>query len=800
MAWIRGFLYSFLMALTFCSGTALAQAQMRVSIPSQAMSSALTEFGRQTGTEIIFEPDSVRSLRAPRVEGVMAADEALGRLLTGSGLSYRRGADGAYLVARSETQPRSSNDSPRNDMEEIVVTARRRPESLRDVPAAITALGSAELERIGAAGFEDFVRLAPGLTMVPTSTAPNFSIRGISTSTTLGTTQQAISLYVDDTPTQDPFVALSSFNLYLADIDRVEVLRGPQGTLFGSGSLSGAIRVITHKPDPSALSGYGAFGISTVNGGETGTQLEGMINVPLSDTTAIRVLAYDRRTGGYIDNVLRDETNVNGTTTTGTRIALKSQITDAFSMTGTFMHQVDNADDGSRTFYTPSQGDSDQWASQVPDRTKFKNTISNLFMGYEFDAVTLTSSTSYLERTEDTVLDASPDLAPLLGVPGSAVYSDNDNSSRNLVQELRLTSKLDGPFSYVLGAYYSSATRDTHTFIRAPLLESFIGLTSLLEADLHSEIEETALFGEAAWKLTDTFELAAGVRAFHNEVKVDVDNSGLLIGPPVQFSRVNKDDSYTPRFTATWKPSEDLTVYGQVAQGYRLGQANVTAGPPIYDSDTLWNYEIGTKGSFFDNRVQLGLALFYIDWQDLQVGLRVPDTILLYTGNAGSARSVGAEFEGSFGLTEELTFQTAMSYNDARLTESIPNLPQPSGVLGVEDGDRLPGAPLFTISNAFVYDHQLSNGWLARVRLDHQYVGKSYNTFTRSSALEIGDYHLVNLSGGLDIGAVSVDIFVRNVFDGDGVTNANFDLGLDVLRAAWRVVPRSIGLTVRKNF
>jgi outer membrane receptor protein involved in Fe transport len=801
--------------LTLTCGAAWAQNEQRqqVDIAAQSLSAALAEFGRQLNTEIVFTPESVRALKSPRISGVLTADEALAKLLAGSGLTYRRGPDGAYVVMRAQQENGAfptqlgapgSAATPSNTTEllteEVIVTARKREESVQDVPASVTALGGQMLDHIGAEGFDDFARLAPGLTMVPTSTNPNFSIRGISTSTTLGTTQAPISLYVDETPTQDPFVALSSLNLYMADVSRVEVLRGPQGTLFGSGSLSGAIRVITRKPDPSAFSGYLEGGYTATQGGDPGTLIEGMVNVPLGEDTAVRVLGYDREIGGYVDNVLRNADDVNDGSTKGGRIALRSDLTQALTVTGSFIYQLDKTSDGARTFYTPSQGDSDEWASLVPDDTRFETRIGNLLASYDFGAATLTSSSSYLTRTESTHLDASPDLSPLLGVPGTPVFSDNDNKSENFVQELRLSSQLSGPLSYVVGAYYSDARRHTHTFVRAPTLEQVLGLSYALDANLHATIEETALFGELAWAVTDRLELAAGLRAFHNEVDVHVDNDGLLIGPPVLLDRVNKDDDYTPRFTATWRATDDLTLYAQAAKGYRLGQANVAAGPPLYDSDTLWNYEVGVKGQYFDRRLELNLAAFYIDWDDLQVGLRPPGTLFLYTGNAGAARSVGVELEGLAKLTDELSLQVAASYDEAKLTESIPDLPQPSGVLGVASGDRMPGAPQFTMSDALIYTRPIGPDMNLRLRLDYQYVGRSYNTFTRSSALEMGDYDLFNLSAGMDFGSYSVDLFVKNLGDSDGVTNANFDLGLDVLRAAWRVPPRSVGVTVRKTF
>ncbi|HVK79815.1 MAG TPA: TonB-dependent receptor, partial [Verrucomicrobiae bacterium] len=188
------------------------------------------------------------------------------------------------------------------------------------------------------------------------------------------------------------------------------------------------------------------------------------------------------------------------------------------------------------------------------------------------------------------------------------------------------------------------------------------------------------------------------------------------------------------------------------------------------------------------------------EWDNLQVGLRIPSTNLLYTGNAGAARSVGLEVESVFHVTPELDFSTSLSYTDAKLTESIPDLPQPSGVLGVVDGERLPGTPRFTMSNAISYTRPIGDETTLRLRLDHQYVGRSYNAFTRASALELGDFSVVNFSGGLDWGDTRFDLFVKNIGNSDGVANANFDLGLDTIRAAWRVPPRSVGIVVRQSF
>ncbi|HVK82323.1 MAG TPA: TonB-dependent receptor plug domain-containing protein, partial [Verrucomicrobiae bacterium] len=371
------------------------------NIPAQSLASALIEFSRQSDVMVVVDPSLVNGRTAPAVQGEFTTQEALTRLLAGSTLTPTRQPDGGFVLAGNPIQLGDASSAASSE-DDIVVTARKREELVQDVPASITALGGAALDRMGAEGFEDFVRLAPGLTMNPTSTNPNFSIRGISTSTTLGTTQQPIALYVDDTPTQDPFVALSSLNLYLADISRVEVLRGPQGTLFGSGSLSGAIRVITRTPDPSEFSAYVEAGASTIEGGEPGTQLEAMINAPLGDTTALRAVAYRRHVGGYIDNSSRGIEDVNDYTVQGGRIALQTELTPNFSVTGSIIHQRDEGDDGSRTFYTPSQGGSDEWSSLQADDTQFETTIGNILASYDLGWATLTSSTSHLMRDEST--------------------------------------------------------------------------------------------------------------------------------------------------------------------------------------------------------------------------------------------------------------------------------------------------------------------------------------------------------------------------------------------------------------
>jgi iron complex outermembrane receptor protein len=686
--------------------------------------------------------------------------------------------------------------------EEIVVTARKRVESLQDVPAAITAISGETLKQTGSAGIEDFVRMAPGLNLANTGFGgfQNFRIRGVATDSGTSVLQGPVSLYLDETPTIDPYVPYGTADFYLADIDRVEVLRGPQGTLFGSGSLSGAVRVLTKKPKLGVVEGYVEAGVSTVSDGGTGYSVEGAVNVPLGDKFALRAVAYDRQIPGYIDNIALNRTDSNEGEMVGGRIALRGELTEALTVTASLVHQETTFDDGSKSFVDGGPGGTRQWNALTADSRKDRSTIGTLVAELDLGWASLTSATSYLDMFSNphVAFDA---FSPVLGFPGTSTQLNGRSNSGGWIEELRLASKGDGPFSYLVGLYYSDRKTSIRSLLHNAEVEQFFGLDNIFTSALDAKVREAALFGELSYEITPKLELAVGVRVFRNKFQSAQVSDGLVNGFVVSsFERNKTEEDYTPRVTLTWKPTDDLTIYGQAAKGYRIGQSNATVGdvPPTFDPDYLWNYEVGLKSDFWEHRARVAIAAFYIDWQNLQVQL--PGPFGPYTGNAGSARSIGLEFEGSVFLTHDLELMTSFALTNAELTESVPTLIQPSGVVGVSDGDALPGSAKFTMTNAIRYTHDLGEGRAFYARLDHQYVGGSYNSFTSQGAYRMGDYRLFNASIGFDFPmGVGLSAYVKNIGDEDGATNVLFD-SLGGIPQAIRVPPRTFGVALSKTF
>lgn len=707
----------------------------------------------------------------------------------------------AAAPALQAQQTAAARPAAAERLEEIVVTARRREESLQDVPASIAVVSGVDLEAVGAQGYEDFVRMVPGLFMGGTSNRSqiNFAIRGITTSTAGGANQPTISVYVDEFQVMDPFSAVGVPNIYLTDIDRVEVLRGPQGTLFGSGSLSGALRILPKKPSTEAMSASVSASLESISGGETGYGIDGMLNLPVSDRAALRLVAYHRDQPGYVDNPTRKEKDIDGGSTDGARLSARFELSESTTLSSTLIYQLDKFDDGSTTFYDRSAGDIRTSYRLLREPTRDEFQAGSVTLQHDFAAASLTATVGLLKKDNAVVLDTSRTFAPALGVPGTTARLAQQSDSKGTNGEIRLNSIGDSRLSYVIGLYYQKWEHEVTQLINVPAFEALVRAPSSLSVLLDTPSTEKAIYGEATYKLTDAFELAVGLRAFRNNFKVDSTIDGVLNGGrKTTVIRDISESSTTPRVSLAWKPSSALNVYAQAAKGYRMGQANVAAAgiPPTYDSDYLWNYEIGVKSVPTDG-LNLSVALFTINWEDIQVGLRTPQRFN-YTGNAGKARSRGAEVTLDWQATPNLQWMSSAAWTDATLREDVAALPQVSGVLGVKKGDRLPGQARFSMANSMTYNWSLSNNRDVFLRLDHQYVGKSYNTFTQTGALELGGYNVFGAGLGLNLGATEVALRANNLGDTNGRMNSFFGPGQTP--TARYLSPRTISLQVSRRF
>jgi iron complex outermembrane recepter protein len=749
------------------------------------------------------------------------APSVCSQLMSGSIVLICMGCTGAFAQQGDESDNSAARDG--SSLEEVIVTARKREEPVQDIPAAISVLSEATLERIGADDFQGFARTVPGLNLNQVNAIQNnVNIRGVSTTSVETSAQSTVAFYIDDLPTVDAFLSRAQPDLRLFDVNRVEVLRGPQGTLFGSGALSGAIRILTNKPDLTKNELDFEAGLSQVEDGNMGYAVNAMANVPVvADRFALRAVGYVRRDPGYIDNVITGKTDQNDVDAWGGRLMGRFKASDAFTLTGTILHQDTQTDDGPFSFhressfgcnpgicppqYGPYSGGSNEWANYSPENGSVKFTIYNLVADIDLGPATLTSSSSYAQTKADIASDsASRLLSDAFGLPEVVPlpfvnFSDSDA----LAEELRLVSNGDRRIDYVVGGFYMKRTFDGGQVFSTPIpgLEIF-------RADVTHEVKEKALFGELIFGLTDKLDLTVGGRVFWNDYDITTISTGLLSGLPlgtVVTSKLAADDNgFNPKAVLGYQYSSDILLYATAARGYRTGFVNPAFGDlpaSSYQPDTLWNYELGLKSYILNHKVLFNIAAYYIDWQDVQVeAVRVVNGLnFIGIANAGAAFTRGAEVEVAWQPNRQWQLSTAFSLNDSRLTQINPEF-----VVDAAEGSELPAAPNFTISSSLQYAYGWQE-WENYLRLEHAYVGESMNNFplvpasNRGPPVSLGDYHTLDLRAGFVKGNLELVLYGANLNNSDGVVEAEgaaiFTGGPSV-----HIRPRTFGVTARIRF
>ena len=699
------------------------------------------------------------------------------------------------LAAQENT---SSNSESIMALEEIVVTARRRDENLQDSPTTVTALSNRYLDQIGAKTFQDFTSSVPSLSYVGNNAPENkIVLRGVSTGVVTRDEGSVIGLYIDDVP-----VGSRRFNpdLRLYDVDRVEVLRGPQGTLFGEGSMGGTLRLVTAKPNLQELGGELLVSGSETHKGGGNYEVAAIANVPMvEDKFGVRLVAYQVDESGFVDNVTLGKKDVNKTETTGQRLLATYAPNDSLSVTGYVLHQ--NMEVPGKSQYDPDLGDLEQ-ARNFDEALADEFTLANVAFSWNLGRWALDSSTAYFDRSVVNLRD----ISPLIG--GLPMFLDDLTEFESFIQEVRLTSivgLLDDRLDWQIGAYY----RDDEEFFRQDAVAEALG-GDVFDSDNFLDRRQLAVFGELDFHLSQRVTLTAGIRWF--DIKQDGQNfnAGLLAGLPAGVIDVTETDAsesgVSPKFRIAFRASDDFLLYGLASRGFREGGPTGEGVPPDpvtgesaptqYDSDALWNYEVGFKTELANNRVVLNGAAYYIDWEDLQTTTIRGDGFT-FTTNAGSARSQGLELELRALLTENLEAYATASYVDSNLTED--QLPPGDG----ESGDRIPGVPQSAFSLGLAYSKPWRNGISAFFNASYQYVGDSFNGFGTSTGISGSgadkqkQYSLANVRLGLQSDSWTGTAFVNNLGDKRAVLFFNRIVG-DVRINTVR--PRTIGIELKYRF
>ncbi|WEK44770.1 MAG: TonB-dependent receptor [Candidatus Sphingomonas colombiensis] len=716
------------------------------------------------------------------------------------------------------------------DAGDVVVTATRRSERLLDVPVSVTAFSQAELTQKGIVGFDGIARETPGVVLNQASdNNARFTARGISTNGWGAGLQTTTTIYLDELPlsTIGNTVTLNP-NIY--DVERVEFLRGPQGTLFGSGSLSGALRILTKSPnlgeyDSSALVDIGL----TPDGGGIRQRYNGMVNMPIvNDKLALRVVGYARNEEGYIDNIGTGVKNANTLKDWGGRAILLFKPTDRLSIR--LLGSYENSDPQDASLTSPSLGDRKRYSAR-PDLYTTKTQIYNATVDYQFGGAHLTSSSTYSIGKGRFDVDLAGTFA--LTVP---FYLADGYTAKTFVQEARLISDPGGKFDWVVGGFYLH--RDTEVLGENQTDKAFLaargitGLPGVAFSKFGSDARtyELAGFGELTYHLTDELSLTGGLRYGKYGGTVDT-YAGFdtqyfvyalygLNGPLAMTPTSATTTRYPSAEKASWKasvsykPSHDMTTYATVSTGYRTPVYNSRAGsvstidkndlviPGGAGSDNLTNYELGLKGRWLGGKLSANLAAYYIDWRNIQVQANRQSDSVQFATNVGRAASKGLEAEIVLVPARGVTFGVNGSLNDAKVTRLSA---QEAAISGAVKGSRL-ASPHLQGSVFGSYNYGLGHGATGFSGFQVQHVGSFPNGFPNtpgkpgvvSPLYDLTDsYTFINLQTGINLGKLTATFYVENLGNSRATTYIHPEAFIYSRYAILR--PRTFGVRVGYN-
>ena len=835
----------------------------QLNLPEQSLAQALNRLSEQTDIQVLFPYEIVKAKKANTVVGTFTLQKALDTMLQNTGLnggltdsgvitisqidlnSNGKGKDDmniktkksllatliAFFATGAVTQGVMAQDvnndgqtaKKQNQIDEIIVTASKRESSLQDTAMTISALDGDTIDKRGLVGMGDYLSTIPGVTMQDRGASQNsIVIRGLSADPQ-GDDSTA-GVYFGETPLTDlgndsGLGGSGNADIKMVDIERVEVLRGPQGTLYGSGSMAGTVRIIPVAPNLEQVEGKLVARYSqTGEKGDDNNMVQAVLNAPLvEDQLAVRAVVYQFDNSGYIENVAasqptagnattiaaggvaRDRDDVGADKYTGFRLATLWQPIEPLDVTLGYIYQKIQQDGqpdvdlnlaGSyqqRRFNTGSAGTSYELLDAEID-------VVSLVANYDLGWGSISSSSSWLNHDSAVETDVTASYAAVYGVPDQPYYFDVNKRVHAFVEELRLTSQLDGSLQFVAGLYYEDKESETN----AAATESGttgIGPSTLVTADSEKSIKQLAVFGELTYTITE--QLSATLGARHYDYEKDFVQGITIFGSPVpNRESATEEAGETYKINLTYTPNDDVLVYGQWTEGFRLGDgqpenplctAEGITSPSSVESDTSENYELGLKTSLADQRVTLNAAVYRVDWKGIPVNVN-PAGNCFYKVNAVKAKSEGVELELRANLSESLQLNFSGSYGESKLVGDSP--------IG-SDGQNLPGSADVNASLGLQYDFMIASH-NSFARIDYSYMGEYYSTFDES-LLASGGFSQVNLKTGIAFDQLTLDLFVNNVTNDDGLTWVD-NLNKGVFSRANVIRPRTIGLTLGYQF
>jgi outer membrane receptor protein involved in Fe transport len=777
------------------------------------------------------------------------------------------------------------------EIQEVVVTAQKRKEDVRKVPLSVSVLSAEQLQNNQVADFSDLSRNVPNVSFNSQAGEglSTIEIRGVSSQAG----QATVSIYLDD-------VSLTTRNLYsqgtaeprFFDIERVEVLRGPQGTLYGASSLGGTIKFISKQPDLKNFSGSASVSVSDTSHGGTNYEAEGVLNIPLvKGSTALRVGVQSGHDSGYIDQVDYKTLQVinkgiNSSHWDVAKLALKSDLGNGWVLTPALFAQKYKMDDIDASFlkvgdsgsgyeadspYVDKPLDIFQTSKTVREPGSDLLTVPSLTVNGDLGFSDFTGIVSgynrHFDRTQDgtqvnsayigqliTGGNSDPTAGPIVagnqalgstvGALPSAVYLNNKIGQTSV--ELRLASKdydaSRSPLTWVGGLYYSKTKTEVYDNepifgINAAFAAAGVDITDPNQfvdafsndfpndnsyfSARHYDDKQTSGFGELTYHVNPALRLTAGLRVLSASQHFTREGDYYFAGGPTSVAVDSSWHATTPRFAVDWDVDRSMTVYANIAKGFRLGSANrpipspdqnalvkqdlqtlhLPGAPASYNPDSLWSYEAGTKSRLWGGRATFNAAVYYIDWKDIQQDVTLPTSGYDFETNAGHAKSYGLELDGKLKATEALTLNAALGFTHAVFAEDDPALgfyDDAATQLHVHKGDRIQGVPNYSASLGFDYEFTVTGDIGGFVRGSGQWTGSSRGDLLNTSPdYERPAYFTADASAGATWDRWTVTLFVKNLTNTQTIIQQP---SIQSVIEAYRLRPRTIGLTASADF
>ena len=701
--------------------------------------------------------------------------------------------------------------APTTNLGEVIVTAQKRAERIQDVPVAVSVVSGSQLVASGSVQLTDYAAYVPGM-YVDSGGSPGqstISLRGIGPMGSSAT----VGIYIDEAPIGSSGIynstAVLTFDLMPYDVERIEVLRGPQGTLYGASSIGGQLKYVTVAPSLDEFEGRaGVEALEVDDSSEANFNYGARISLPLVKDTLGMSLSYARRElPAYIDNAQTGQRDVNEGTQEGARLALLWQPSERTSVTLSALRQEVGSDFNTQFMEDETGapvGDGRSTNLFLPEPFDSQYDQYSATLSFDIGSTTLTSVTSYSDVEFSVTQDTTRSFGAALGGLWADIVYDFDQ--KKLTQEIRLTSSSENRFEWMLGAFYTDEDNDVGQLLTAYVPGSGEALPApinpLALIALPNEYQEYAAFANGTYKFTDAFHLSAGLRYARNDQEFRQILTGALF-PASDDPGASDEDVVTYSVSPEWHISEGTMAYARVATGYRPGGPNVfiPGVPPMVDSDEMTSYEIGVKSSLAGGAVLVEAAAFFMDWDDIQLSVTFPSG-LGGLANSGAAESQGVEGSLSWLMGENFTVGLNAAYTEAELTEDNPET-------GAQAGDRLPRTPEW--SGALFADYVLETGsgigWQFGGAL--RYVGDRISDPTsEAGAVTAGSYTTLDLHAAVTFDERwTVRAFARNVTNDRGAISRDIDIENSALGPAVPdfigvipVQPRTVGFSVEYAF